>query len=302
LKKGKEYELLIEKIYNDLEPNAKVKQDDYILGEDTGIVRQIDISIRSKVADTEMLIIVQAKDYKHKADVNVVGTFIAVIRDVRAQKGILICNQGFTKAAIKYAQKERIELYSAHSALSKKWELEIKIPVIQSILQLNFSVNFKFVATESRSMKLIAPVIFSPDEGITTFSAMQYLFTKYSDFKFDTSGKTFTQEFKYPDVKVALNPGWMSLQILNISYTVTKITRFINYYTPTEYRVLKNHINSKVTATHVNYDGLIDLLHSDNWVKITSNTQIPVNPNTSYIDLNLFDLEGQLYINYIVRK
>lgn len=48
MKKGKEYEILIKKLYRSLEPNANIIQDDYILGRDTNTMRQIDVAIRFK--------------------------------------------------------------------------------------------------------------------------------------------------------------------------------------------------------------------------------------------------------------
>ena len=89
---------MVYKIYKELESHADLRWNDYIMGQDSKIERQIDISIRSKIANHNLLIIIQAKDQKRSADVNMVHVFEGVIKDVGAQKGILICNTGFTKA------------------------------------------------------------------------------------------------------------------------------------------------------------------------------------------------------------
>jgi hypothetical protein len=78
--------------------------------------QQIDVSIRTSVAGHEILIIVQAKDLVRPADVNVVGEFQAVIRDVPAAKGVLTCSSGFTLPAVEYGRNLNITLCTAYDA------------------------------------------------------------------------------------------------------------------------------------------------------------------------------------------
>jgi hypothetical protein len=125
-----DYQKLTADIYGELETAAIVKHDDRIRGLDSGIDRQIDVSIRTAVAGHEILIIVQAKDLARPADVNVVGEFQAVIRDVRAAKGVLVCSSGFTESAIEYGRTLSIDLCSAHDAQSRKWSVDLRIPLL----------------------------------------------------------------------------------------------------------------------------------------------------------------------------
>ena len=129
MKAGKEYEILIENLYKELEPNAIVTQDDYIYDKNAQIKRQIDVSIRYQFAGINHLIIIQAKDYKHKANITVVDQFQKVIEDVNANKGILICANGFTKSALTKSKNYGIECLTVHSATNKKWDVLLKIPV-----------------------------------------------------------------------------------------------------------------------------------------------------------------------------
>jgi len=125
-----DFEKLIAGIYQTVSPKAVVKHNDSIQGKDSDIGRQIDISIRFKEAGCEFLIIVQAKNYKRPADINVVGEFASVIKDVRASKGVLICNAGFTKGAEQQAISLGIDLCSAHDAEVKNWQTTLTIPVV----------------------------------------------------------------------------------------------------------------------------------------------------------------------------
>src|SRR5262245_36053429 len=99
----RKFEKLAEQIYKELEPNAKVTHNDKIMGQDSKRLRQIDVSIRHNIAGHDLLTVIQAKNYTRRADVNVVGAFATVIKDLRANKGILICKSGFTPAAISLA-------------------------------------------------------------------------------------------------------------------------------------------------------------------------------------------------------
>ena len=80
-------------------PNAK------IIGAISGVQRQIDVLIDAKWDDEiSRRIIVDAKRYKKKVDVKDVETFEGMMRDCRAQHGVLVCPNGFSKAAKKRAQ------------------------------------------------------------------------------------------------------------------------------------------------------------------------------------------------------
>src|SRR6185436_16731380 len=117
----REFEKLTAKIYQELEPYAVVTHNDHILGIESNTSRQIDVSIRYSIDNQDLLTIIQAKNYGQPADINVVGEFASVIRDVRANKGILVCKSGFTSKAKSYAQNLGIEVCNIHDATSRNW-------------------------------------------------------------------------------------------------------------------------------------------------------------------------------------
>jgi len=127
---GIDYEKLIHKIYTELEPNADVRFNDKILGR-SGIERQIDVSIRTKIAGHDILIIIQAKDHSTPIDIKVLGEFVFVVNDIGASKGILICSSGFSRSLIKAAKEYKIDLFTAHDASNIRWQTVIKLPVIR---------------------------------------------------------------------------------------------------------------------------------------------------------------------------
>ena len=75
-------------------PNAS------LFGAISGVRRQIDILIDARWDEgTERRIIFDAKRRKRKIDVKDVEMFEGLMRDVRASRGVIVCSNGWTKAA-----------------------------------------------------------------------------------------------------------------------------------------------------------------------------------------------------------
>ena len=137
------FEKLAQQIMAELLPHATVAWDDKIYGHDTETERQIDVSIRWADQGRECLTIVQARDRKSPADVNTVGEFASVVRDVRATGGVLVCNGGFTKRAHTYANNLGIRLYNLHDATSHHWSRELTVPLVWVDLTPHIMVNWE---------------------------------------------------------------------------------------------------------------------------------------------------------------
>jgi hypothetical protein len=142
------FELLAEQIYRELHGLATVKWNDHIYGRETETLRQIDVSIRWMDADIERLAIVQVKDWKARADITAVGEFSSVVRDIGADKGVMVCRGGFSKTALTYARNIGIELHNLHDAQSKDWSRNLTIPIlwIEQSPNLRFEVEAKLEA------------------------------------------------------------------------------------------------------------------------------------------------------------
>jgi hypothetical protein len=81
-------------------PNAQ------LVGAISGTKRQVDVLIDARVAeDVSRRVIVDAKLRKRKIDVKEVEAFEGMMKDCRAQRGILVCANGFTEAAFRRSQQ-----------------------------------------------------------------------------------------------------------------------------------------------------------------------------------------------------
>jgi hypothetical protein len=61
--------------------------------------RQIDILIEDRIAGFDLKVIVDCKYFNKKVDVKEVESFLSFLQDLKASKGVLITNEGYTKAA-----------------------------------------------------------------------------------------------------------------------------------------------------------------------------------------------------------
>src|SRR5205814_835056 len=127
-----------------------------------------DVSIKLTVEGQDVLIAVQARDKKRPADINTVGEFFAVLQDINASKGILICNAGFTEGACNLAEHWDIDLCTAHDAESRDWKDDIDIPVLWIDLSpsLNVLIETSLEAGDTLSSD-IQDWILSSDRGKT---------------------------------------------------------------------------------------------------------------------------------------
>ena len=73
--KWRRFEKLVAKVQRELAPNALVKHDDKIMGHDSGKLRQIDVTVKQKVGQYNMLIAIDCKDYQVPVDVKDVEGF-----------------------------------------------------------------------------------------------------------------------------------------------------------------------------------------------------------------------------------
>lgn len=129
-KASTDLELLVAKIQKQLAPHSEVLHDVKLDGHLSRRQRQIDVLIRDKIGQYEILIIVNCKDYKKPVDVKGIEEFAGLQQDVRAHRGVLVCPKGFSKAAKVRAQSLQIDLYSPVDTDPHKWSARVTIPAL----------------------------------------------------------------------------------------------------------------------------------------------------------------------------
>lgn len=122
---GKEFEKIVAEIHRNFDSNSKITENETING------RQIDVAIRTTAGSYPILIIVECKDYKRKVEIGKVDELIGKVSDVRAAKGILVSNSGFSSCAVKRAKLDgRIQLSSVIDINNEKLRARIGFPAV----------------------------------------------------------------------------------------------------------------------------------------------------------------------------
>ena len=160
--KWKRFEELVKRVQEELAPDAIVKRDDKIIGSDTGIARQIDISVKQSIGNYEILVVIDCKDYSRPVNVKDVEAFIGMIQDVHANKGVIVSASGFTKTAKTRGEKVGLNLYRLVDTGDHDWQVMAYIPVICNFIgprkySFKFSGNIEiidFPFNEPQSLKI----------------------------------------------------------------------------------------------------------------------------------------------------
>jgi Restriction endonuclease len=139
--KWKRFERLAYEIQKELAGDAEIKFDDSIVGVDSKVPRQIDISIRKHVGQYAILIVIDCKDYAEPLDVKDVETFSALVRDVRANRGAMIVSSSFTPAALNIAKNEGIDTYRLVDTENVDWKTYAVLPCL---LERTYLKRFAF--------------------------------------------------------------------------------------------------------------------------------------------------------------
>lgn len=133
--KWKRFEKLIHQIHTQFGADT-VTLDQKLAGHDSKTLRQIDVVIRGVINQYQILIVVECRDEARPVDVGGIDAFVSVVRDVRANKGVIIATAGFTAAAIEQARTHGITTKTYLDTENVDWKTEVTIPVLLSYMKI----------------------------------------------------------------------------------------------------------------------------------------------------------------------
>lgn len=295
--KYKQFEKLGKKILKELSPKADVKWNDHIYGHDSKIKRQIDVSIRAEIDGHKILEIVQLKNWKNKANVNAVGEFASVVKDVRATSGILVCKSGFTSQAKKYAKNIGIKLINLHDAESRDWNQDIKIPVLwieyYLTVMLGGKIHSKYSGTVNFGKK--SKTALSPDKGKTFVDLLSVFTEKWNNWeipKIPNKKHEYTVPQKLEARGISKNgiEYWQPLDSLKFVYEIKRKNALLGYFKPKECRGIIDYQNDDVfIASNLPPLNELPTTPKKGWQKIDDPDKIAVNIKTTKLTMEKFD-------------
>jgi hypothetical protein len=125
IKDSRELEILVAKIQGKLAPDAQVIHDVKLMGRHSKRERQIDVLVRKKIGQYEMLIVLDCKDYSRPVDVKGIEEFHGLLTDVGAHRGALVSPRGFTETAKTRAAGLQLDLFSPIDTEPHKWQARV---------------------------------------------------------------------------------------------------------------------------------------------------------------------------------
>jgi len=150
-KKWKRFEELVKKVQEELATSAVVKLDARIIGKDTGISRQIDISVRQSIGNYDILVVIDCKDYSNPVDIKAVESFMGLAKDVQANKGVMVSSNGFTKTAKIMGEKAGLNLYRLVDTGAHDWQVMAYIYVVCNFISPR---KYSFTISGSGNMEI----------------------------------------------------------------------------------------------------------------------------------------------------
>lgn len=303
MKAGKEYEMFVFEKFKDFFNGFELTLNDRIIGNQSDIKREIDISIKGKINDVDLLYLVQCKDHNKPADIKIIGEFSSVIRDVGASKGFLVCTSGFAKTIHQYANNLGIELVTVEDINSDKWKVEIQIPIIyiwkkfEILYTGSITVNNE-LAEKNKSDLQITKNDFeeiSFDFGNNSLQLIDYLNWIIEKDKINVEQ---TKSIILSDPKLLLKFAniWVPVEI-NVSFTTESIYYF-KYVCPYEYAQLTNHktkkiipLKAKIKISEFEFDESYVKIDENN-IPVSSPINIEIEENLHPINQLKFDFSG----------
>ncbi len=284
MKPGKEYELFTYEKFKRLFADSWVEHDDHILGNESGLERQIDVSVRTPFGEgQELLYIVQCKDWATPADINAIGALVAVMQDVGAAKGFLLCVSGFAKTNHHYASTKGVELITVEDIQSDKWSTEIEIPLIYTQKDFQYVIEFAFEATNelveaNRDTEFQVKIttgtkLRAPDLAPT--GLVSYAMGKIDSPDF-TGLVGEAVDLHRPGLEIQLTGMW--LPVPEISSLILEVTprRYLKYLKPDEYSQLRDHVRDEVLPLHGKLSN-VPMQVDDTFIELPDG-EVPVTP------------------------
>lgn len=126
----KQYEKEVLELFRSFYPNATITADVSRTGQFSKVKRQLDILVEAQLAGRPVLTVIDAKYLSRKVDVKAVDSFISMLNDVGAQRGILISQKGYSEAAYNRAHfgPEDVELDILNFSELREFQAGLAIP------------------------------------------------------------------------------------------------------------------------------------------------------------------------------
>src|SRR5450830_657582 len=277
----RDLEQLVAKIQRSLAPQAFVEHNAKVWGVDSETNRQIDVLVKQRIGQYEMMIAIDCKDHQTPNDVKGVEEFAGMVEDIRANKGVLVCPSGFTPSAKKKAKKLQMELYRPVDTEEHKWKVQPTLPAIFEFVRTGLAFRLRGTAPAPLMVsEEIGSLCAYSSSGEKLGTAHEIAANRWNDGEFPiTPG---VHEF------VPVYPGFEEVQIDNGFGTMVPVSLGVSLHVVVETffgHILIDQISGLLdehtgeTLTNSLTTGLINLEHIYNtWERLADGVPPPLKP------------------------
>lgn len=135
-KAGDEYRELVGVVMAALDAQSAVKTEQWIMGPDGE--RDMDVEVRGTLEGVPHFIVIECKDHKRPIGIGLIDAFESKIRDLKPNRAMMFSNSGFTRDALKKAQRVGIEMASAMRVKDDIVKIHVHSEVVARRLALTF--------------------------------------------------------------------------------------------------------------------------------------------------------------------
>lgn len=276
----RELEQLVARIQQQLAPRSKVIHNAKILGRKSQCMRQIDVLVQDKVAQFDINIVIDCKDYQVPVDVKGVEEFNGLLDDVGAQKGVLVCPKGFTQTAKTRAEGLQIDLYSPVDTDPHKWRVSVTMPALCDFRSAAISFGLSF--SSPLPMRVLPNFfdndVFSKETGQKLGTIVGHAVDKWNSGGFPTDVGVH-ENLPIFDQEITTDNGY-GMQVPMHLFVGLHVTRelYFGQQPITKISGFKDEIKGNVIANAFQF-GMLDPEEVEkSWKKIESETEAPIRP------------------------
>ena len=283
--KWQRFEKIVTEIQQELAPNAMVTYDDKIMGHDTCVPRQVDVSVKGKVGQYDMLIAIECKDYSVPVDVTEIEGFISKIKDIRANKGVMVAANGFSEVAKRLGDDAGLNLYRLVDTEGHDWQTYVSIPVICDFRRM----KFQFLIPQFLALMDPREIVLYDYNHHRLGTTAALLQTRWN------SGELPSELGEHKDIPVSkvpttifYNGNYLEVNILAIIMVYRRL--FWGELPLTQTRGFVDESNGHLIAREVTTSWLNVAEVEKDWRQIESADEVAVKPKFEFVALDLFDI------------
>lgn len=292
----KQLEILVANIQKELAPDAEVTHNVKVKGLVTGEPRQIDVLVRQRIGQYEMIVAIDCKDYKTAVDVKGVEEFHGLIRDIGAHKGALVCPRGFSATAKKRAKSYGIDIYSPVDTDPHKWQVKVAIPMICDFRSA--TIAFGITCSEPMPFRMDYEFYKTMEvfdgQGNALGTPLAAGINRWNSGEFPTDPGSHDRVLIFPDCVTMVDNGYGQRIKVTLHASIMVTQRLYFGHLPIKkIRGLKDEHTGAVVTNAFTTDVLSPEQVEGGWKRLAENEEPPTNPAMKIVGLDCWEVSGQ---------